>query len=77
MSNTIPPTPPDPNEEVRKLREDLAKVQAERDFYLQAWIKLNCTDDVLKYTNEELLACVGRQPPLLDLIAELENDRES
>ena len=74
MSDTVQSVPPDPNEENKKLREELAKVKAERDGFLQAWIKLKCSDDVLKLTNEEIFACVGRDIPLRDLIAELENE---
>ena len=40
MPDSIHSIPPDPNEEVNKLREELAKVKAERDGYSQAWIKL-------------------------------------
>jgi len=58
--------------ERQQLCGELAKTKKERDAYLAAWIKLKCKDDILQLTNEEILSCVGREPPLRDLIAGLD-----
>lgn len=60
--------------ERQKLREDLANTQVERDRYIKSVSHLMSKDYVCPYTDEELLSCVDRQPPLRDLIAELERD---
>jgi hypothetical protein len=56
-----------------RLQAELAKAQSEREAYAKAWIKSQCTDDILQLTNEEILSDVGRKPPLRDLIAQLES----
>jgi hypothetical protein len=58
--------------ERQKLREDLANAQTERDRYMKSLSYFVGKDYVCPYTDEELLSCVDRQPPLRELITELE-----
>jgi hypothetical protein len=71
--NHAPPANPDFSAERDRLQAELAKAQAEREAYAKAWIKSQCTDDILQLTNDEILADVGRKPALRDLIAQLES----
>jgi hypothetical protein len=63
--------------EREKLRAELTETKEVRDAYIKAWIKSQCTDDILEMTNEEILACVGQEPPLRELIEELASDPEN
>src|SRR5271155_5286576 len=61
-------------EERKRLLAELAKTQAERDSYIKVVTHFISKDYVCPYTDEELLACVGIEPPIDDLIAELKRD---
>ena len=60
-----------------RLRAELAKTQAEREAYLKTVYHFMCKDFVCPHTTEELLACVDREPPLGDLLAELQREPRS
>jgi hypothetical protein len=60
--------------EQQQLREDLANAQTERDQYLKSLYHYVGKDYVCAYTDEELHACVDREPPLQELIADVERD---
>ena len=62
--------------EREKLREDLAKVQIERDQYLKSLYHVLCKDYVCPYTKEELLANAIYEPTLEEIVAELRRDGE-
>ena len=62
--------------ERRKLREDLATAQSQRDQYLKSLYHLSCKDYVCPYTKEELFANAVYKPSIEDLIAELDRDQE-
>jgi hypothetical protein len=65
-------------EERERLRVMLAKVQSERDAYLQAVYHFMCKDyQPPSFTKEEMLAFVNLAPPLEDFIAELEREMRS
>ncbi len=55
-----------------RLREELGKVQSERDAYLKTVYYFMCKDYQPTFTKEELFANVGRQPSFGELIAEIE-----
>ena len=59
-----------------RLRAELTQVTTERDNYLKSVVHFMCTDYECPYTKEELLACVGREKPLAELIDELSRDME-
>jgi hypothetical protein len=60
--------------ERQKLREDLANAETERDRYLKSLYHFVGKDYVCPYTDEEMLACVDREAPLRELIADLQLD---
>jgi len=59
-----------------RLREELAKTKAENDANYRALVALVCKDFKLEMTQEEILAQMGKQPPIEQLIAELEQELE-
>jgi len=61
-----------------QLREELDKVKSERDAYLKSlYYFLRKEAPPPDFTKEELMACVGKEPPLEDVIAELEREMRS
>lgn len=60
-----------------QLRAELAATRTERDQYLKSLYCFVGKDYVCPYTDEELLGCVDREPPLQDFIARLTRDMES
>jgi len=62
-------------EERDRLRTELAKVKSERDSYLKTvYYYLRKEAPAPDFTKEEMLACVGQEPPLEEFIAELERE---
>jgi hypothetical protein len=60
------------------LRADLVKLRGERDSYAKAVGSLMAKESsVPSFSREEMLAFVGQEPPLEELIAELEREMRS
>lgn len=60
----------------QELREELAKVQTERDGFYKALMRAECANYVCPYTMEELLANAVYEPTLPEIIANLKKDQE-
>lgn len=60
----------------QKLREELAKAQAERDRYEKALMRTECENYVCPYTKEELFANAIYDPTIPDLLTETEAELE-
>ena len=61
-----------------QLRAELDKVKSERDSYLKSlYYFMRKEAPPPDFTKEELLACVDNEPPLEDVIAELEREMRS
>ena len=56
----------------RRLRKEIKQLKAERDQYKKSLLAMMAKDTPTPFNKKELLALVGKQPPLRALIAELE-----
>lgn len=62
--------------EREKLRDELAKTQAERDGYVKALMRAECENYVCPFTKEELFANAVYEPTIPEILAEVEKDQE-
>jgi hypothetical protein len=60
----------------QKLREELAKLRAERDAYYKALMRAECENYVCPHSKEELFANAIYEPTIPELLAELEKRQE-
>ena len=60
----------------QRLREELAKAQADRDASVKAWLRLECENFESPYTREELFSFLDQRPTIQEVIEELERARK-